>query len=133
MTLKSIMEKLKIALSSALPVLLGVLYYFMLSWKTVQSFTDSLLRRLFNVDSKLLTSQGDDLMSFSSGTVLVIILLLLVGISYKHNQENTSVKIKNGPGVVIYLLLTLHIQSLIYWILIILRSRTNISALTYLH
>jgi hypothetical protein len=81
MTLKNIMEKLKTALSLALPVLLGVLYYFMQSWKTVQSFTDSLLRRLFNVDSKALTSQGDDLMSFSSGTVLVIILLLLVGIS----------------------------------------------------
>ena len=46
---------------------------------------------------------------------------------------NTSVKIKNGTGVVIYLLLTLHIQSLIYWTLIILRSRTNTSALTYLH
>ena len=78
--LHAIMEKLRTALSSALPVLLGVLYYFMLSWKTVQSFTDSLLRRLFNVDSKSLTSQGDDLMSFSSGTLLVIILLFIVGI-----------------------------------------------------
>ena len=43
------------------------------------------------------------------------------------------VKIKNGTTVAIYLLLTLHIQSLIYLTLIILRSRTNISAHTYLH
>jgi hypothetical protein len=80
MTLKNIMEKLKTALSLALPVLLGVLYYFMLSWRTVQSFIASRLVRLFKGDLNQMTSQSVDLMNFSSGTLLVIFLLLLVGI-----------------------------------------------------
>jgi predicted PurR-regulated permease PerM len=80
MTLENIMEKLKTALSLALRLSLGVLYYFMLSWKTVQSFTASLLARLFKGDINLMTSRQEDLMNFSSGTVLVIILLCIVGI-----------------------------------------------------
>jgi predicted PurR-regulated permease PerM len=79
MTLENIMEKLKTALSLALRLSLGVLYYFMLSWKTVQSFIASLLARLFNEDLNLMTSRKEDLMNFSSGTLLVIILLFIVG------------------------------------------------------
>jgi hypothetical protein len=78
---KNIMEKLKTALSLVLHVLLGVLYYFMLSWKTVQSFIVSQLVRLFKGDLNQIPSQGVDLMNFSFGILLVIILLLLVGTS----------------------------------------------------
>ena len=57
-----------------LPVLLGVLYYFMLSWKTVQSFIAYLLARLFKEDLNHPDVPNADLMNFSSGIVLVIIL-----------------------------------------------------------
>ena len=55
--------------------------YFMLLWKMVQSFIDYLSQHLFNVDLKLRMYLNVDLMSFSSGIVLVIILLFILGIS----------------------------------------------------
>jgi hypothetical protein len=78
MILKNIMEKLRTALSLALPVLLGVLYYFMLSWRTAQSFIASRLVRLFKGDLNQMTSQSVDLMNFSSGTLLVILIKSIV-------------------------------------------------------
>ena len=47
--------------------------------ETVQSFIVSQLVRLFKGDLTQLPSQGVDLMNFSFGILLVIILLLLVG------------------------------------------------------
>ena len=47
---KNIMEKLKIVLSLVSLVLRVGLYYFMRLWKTVQSFIDYLLARLFKAD-----------------------------------------------------------------------------------
>ena len=44
-------------------------------------FIDYLLQHLYNVDLKLRMYLNVDLMSFSSGILLVTILLLLVGIS----------------------------------------------------
>ena len=52
MILKNTMARLKTASSLALRVSLGVLYYFMLSWKMVQYFIACQLARLFNVDFK---------------------------------------------------------------------------------
>ena len=60
-------------------VLQVVLYYFMLSWKTAQSFIASQLARLFKEDLKLPPYHKEDLMNFSSGILLVIILLFIVG------------------------------------------------------
>ena len=81
MILKNIGEKFKTALSLVLALLQVVLYYGMLLRKTVQSFIDYLSQLLFNVDLKLRTYLNVDLMSFSSGILLVTILLLLIGIS----------------------------------------------------
>ncbi len=67
--LKNIMEKLKTVSSLVSRALLVALYYFMRLWKTVQSFTASLLARLFKEDINLMTSRREDLMNFSSGTL----------------------------------------------------------------
>ena len=78
MIYKNIMEKLKTVLSSVLVLLQVVAFYFMLLWRMVQSFIDYRSQRLFNVDLKLKTFLNVDLMSFSSGIVLAIILLFIL-------------------------------------------------------
>src|SRR6056300_1132384 len=80
MILKNIREKLVTVLSLVLALLQGGLYYFMLLWKTVQYFIAYQLARLFNRDLMHPECPQDDLMNYSSGIVLVIILLFIVGI-----------------------------------------------------
>ena len=80
MILKNIMAKLKTVLSSVSPALQGVPSYFMRSWKTAQYFIACQLARLFNVVLKQKTYRAEDLMNYSFGILLAIILLLLVGI-----------------------------------------------------
>jgi hypothetical protein len=80
MILKNITAKLKTVLSSASAVCQEGLYYFMLSWVTVQSFIAFLLARLFNKDIDQRTFPSDALMNLSFGILLAIILLLLFGL-----------------------------------------------------
>ncbi len=75
MIYKSITEKLKTVLSSAYRLLLEGVYYGMLLWKTVQYFIAYQLARLFKRDLMHPECPSDDLMNFSSGIVLVTILL----------------------------------------------------------
>ncbi len=76
---KNTMEKLKTALSLVLVLLQVVAFYSMLLWKMVQSFIDYLLRRSFKEDLNPKMYPYEDLMNFSSGIVLVIILLFILG------------------------------------------------------
>ena len=95
--------------------------------RTVLSFIVSPYRLLFNVVFNRKLFHPRDLMNFNCGIVFLITLLLLLGIFQNHNPVNTQEKTRNGTTVDIYLLLTLHIQTLIYQTLIIQRSRTNTS------
>ena len=83
---KSITEKLKTVLSLVLLALQVVHYYFTLLWKMVQSFIDYLLQRLFKEDLNPKMYPYEDLMNYSFGILLVIILLLLLGI-YLESQS----------------------------------------------
>ena len=74
------MEKLKTVLSLVLAVLQVVLFYGMLLWKTAQSFIVSQLRLLFNVIMTPSLFPLKDLMNWSFGILLVIILLFIFGI-----------------------------------------------------
>ena len=75
---------------------------------------------------------GLNLTSWSFGIVSVTILLSLLSISQTANTANTQEKTKNGIQDLIFLLLTGPTQRVIYQIQIILKYRTNISALIYL-
>ena len=81
MILKNIMEKLKTALYLVYQQLLVVAYYGTLLWKTVQYFIADQLARLFKRDLTHHACPQEDLMNYSYGIVLVIILLLFLGIS----------------------------------------------------
>ena len=81
MILKNIMEKLKTALSLVLALLQVAIYYGMLLWKTVQYFIAYQLARLFKRDLTHQESPEEDLMNYSSGIDLGIILLFIIGIS----------------------------------------------------
>ena len=72
---KNITEKLKTALSLVLVLLQVVAFYSMLLWKMVRSSIDYLLQRLFKEDLNLKMYPYEDLMNYSSGIVLAIILL----------------------------------------------------------
>ena len=80
MTLKNIMEKLKIVLSSALHQLQDKLSSGMPSWKTVLSFIVYPYRLLFNVVFNHQRFHPKDLMNWNCGIVFLITLLLLLGI-----------------------------------------------------
>ena len=80
MTLENIKAKLKTVLSLALPALLAVLSYFMHLWKTGLSFIVSRFAPSYSEGLNQKKFLNVDLMSWSFGIVLVIILLLLLGI-----------------------------------------------------
>jgi hypothetical protein len=80
MTLKNIMEKLKIVLSSASHQLQDKLSSGMPSWKTVLSFIVYPYRLLFNVVFNHQLFHPKDLMNWNCGIVFLITLLLLLGI-----------------------------------------------------
>ena len=77
MILKNIMEKSKTVLSSVSHLWVAGQSYGTHLWKMAQSFIASLLVHLFNAVSKSKTYQKEDLMNWSFGILLVIILLLL--------------------------------------------------------
>ena len=133
MIYKNIMVKLKTVLSSAYQLLLEGAYYGMLLWKMVQYFIAYQLARLFKRDLNHPTCPQDDLMNYSSGIVLAIILLFIVGIYQTDKLVNTQVKIKNGTQVNTYLRLTLPTLKVISQIRITQRYRTSINVLTSQH
>ena len=76
---KIIMEKWKTALYLAWHRLRGALYSFIQLWKTVLYSIGYRSLLSFKEDLKLIKFLGCDLMSWSFGIALAIILLLLVG------------------------------------------------------
>jgi len=81
MILENIMVKLKIVLSLVCRLSQVSRFFSMPSWRTALSFIVSQLQRLYNAASNQKMFLGVDLMSYSYGIVLVIILLCILGIS----------------------------------------------------
>ena len=131
MTLRNIMEKLKTALSLVFQVLQGVVSFFIVLWKMELS---SIVSRYLRSFKEALTSRkflGLDSMSWSFG---IVFSLLSFCYYFRYFRRSIRTILRKRQEIaqrsIPFLLLILLTQRVIQWILIILRSRTNISAHT---